>query len=172
MKLFDTKRLIAREFRIEDAQEAFSFYGNKEIFNYIGDRKVWMDSISDLRVLDRHIQYYRENPGMGLWAIEEKESNHLIGHIGIKSIDIEEKLQFEVGYLIDKAYQGKGYASEITKAALDYAKNILKLEEVIAIAREHNYASIAVMKNCSMVFQKMITYKEISNVVLYSKRFN
>lgn len=59
----------------------------------------------------------------------------------------------EIGWLIWKTYQGKGYATEAAKAFLEYIRYTHNINEVIAITSKQHYASIRIMEKLGMVFQ-------------------
>ncbi len=47
----------------------------------------------------------------------------------------------EIGYLFQKAYWHKGYATEAARICKKYAYETLRAKEVYSIIRENNYAS-------------------------------
>ena len=73
--------------------------------------------------LDRQITRYRKW-NFGLWAVILKETEVL-----------------EIGYLFNRAYWHKGYATEAAKACKKYAFETLLAEEVCSIIRDTNTAS-------------------------------
>src|SRR5690606_7851525 len=64
-------------------------------------------------------------------AIVEKETQQLIGDVGIHFMD-KANLQAEVGCTIDKRYQNKGYATEALVRVLDYLFGELQKHRVTA----------------------------------------
>lgn len=74
------------------------------------------------------------------------ESNlSLAGTIGIKEIDYVNK-KANIGYWMGKQYQGKGIATECIKLAINYAFDILELEEISAYVFTDNNPSIRVLE--------------------------
>ena len=74
------------------------------------------------------------------------ESNlSLAGPIGIKEIDYVNK-KANIGYWMGKQYQGKGIATECIKLAINYAFDILELEEISAYVFTDNNPSIRVLE--------------------------
>ena len=69
----------------------------------------------------------------------------LVGTIGIKDIDYFNK-KANIGYWIGKQYQGKGIATECIKLVVNYAFDILKLEEISAYVFPGNNPSIRVLE--------------------------
>ncbi len=57
-------------------------------------------------------------------------------------------------YHFFETHWGKGYASESSKAVMDYGIITLKLKNIIAKAAKDNVASIKVIKKLGMVYLK------------------
>lgn len=95
--------------------------------------------------LDKQINRYK-NDGFGLWAMVLKENNKMIGQCGLTIQDFNGKNVVEVGYLLNRNYWHKGYATRCAKACMDYAFNELNIEEVYSIIRDNNIASQNVAK--------------------------
>ncbi len=74
----------------------------------------------------------------------------LAGTIGIKDIDYVNK-KANIGYWIGKQYQGKGIATECIKLVVNYAFDILKLEEISAYVFPENKPSIRVLEKNGFV---------------------
>lgn len=89
----------------------------------------------------------KEKNEIMLAIVDTKENEH-IGNIKISSIDFIHK-RAEIGLLIgNKAYWGKGVATEAIKQVTDYCFSTLKLHKVTAGAYVENKASIqAFLKN-------------------------
>jgi RimJ/RimL family protein N-acetyltransferase len=88
------------------------------------------------------------------FAIEYKnksQSNQLlVGTIGIKDIDYVNK-KANIGYWIGKQYQGKGIATECVKLVVNYAFDVLELEEISAYVFPENKTSIRVLEKNGFV---------------------
>ena len=73
-------------------------------------------------------------------------------HIGAVSIYLDEKRESaEFGWLINKRYHGKGFATEAARALLDYAINIIGIKHFIAHCDSENAASKRVMEKLGFV---------------------
>ncbi|WP_070000867.1 GNAT family N-acetyltransferase [Cellulosilyticum sp. I15G10I2] len=70
---------------------------------------------------------------------------------------------YEIGYFIQKAYWGKGYATEMGKALIDFLFNNKNIHKVVASCHANNQHSEAIMKKLGMsqegVF-KLARYKK------------
>ena len=74
-------------------------------------------------------------------------------HIGAASVYPSERSgEAEVGWIINKAYWGRGYAAEAARAAMDYAASRLGIRRFIAHCDAENDASRRVMEKLGMRF--------------------
>lgn len=116
------------------------------------------DTIEAQQWLENQKRRYRAD-GFGLWAVLEKSSQEMIGQCGLTWQDCEEKQVLEVGYLFQKAYWGRGYATEAAKACRDYAFQSLGAQEVYSIIRDSNFPSQKVARRNGMTLRgQMVKY--------------
>jgi RimJ/RimL family protein N-acetyltransferase len=90
--------------------------------------------------------------GWGFWAVEILESGVFAGFVGLNEPNYPLPCSpcVEVGWRLDKAFWGKGYATEAGNAALDFAFNTLELAEVVSFTAMPNVRSQAVMQRLGM----------------------
>lgn len=62
--------------------------------------------------------------------------------------------EYKVGYLLRRKYWSKGYATEVLKALLNWAKIHIDTDYMIALADKKNKASFRVMEKCGMKYYK------------------
>lgn len=80
----------------------------------------------------------------GTWfqfVILLNENNSLIGDIGIHFLDTDNN-HVEIGFTLDKSYQGKGYAIEALKQVIAFIFNNLKKSVIVASIDPGNLKSI------------------------------
>ena len=65
----------------------------------------------------------------------------MIGQCGLTMQTWKDQRVLEIGYLFNRSYWHKGYATEAAKACKEYAFKILKAPEVCSIIRDTNIAS-------------------------------
>ena len=112
----------------------------------------WEHAFSDAEVqegLDKQFQSYKEY-GFGIWAVILKENNDLIGHCGLSMQPCEDREVLEIGYIFQKEYWHKGYATEAAIACKEYAFDKLGADEVFSLIRDTNIASQNVAKRNGM----------------------
>jgi len=90
--------------------------------------------------------------GFGFWALEIPGVVFCAGFVGLIHVPFSAAFTpaVEIGWRLDRACWGKGYATEAARAAARYAFAELKLTEIIAIAVPANIRSLAVMERIGM----------------------
>ena len=106
--------------------------------------------------LDRQLRRYRED-GFGLWAVVLKESGEVIGQCGLTMQEWDGRRVPEIGYLFQKAFWHRGYATEAAAACRAYAFGTLDIPEVFSIIRDTNIASQNVARRNSMTVKGKFT---------------
>jgi len=99
--------------------------------------------------LGRHFARYA-TLGFGLWAVVLCETGEMIGQCGLTMQDWDGWQVLEVGYLFQKAFWHKGYATEAARACRDYAFETLDADEVFSIISDGNKASRKVAERNGM----------------------
>lgn len=125
---FKTNRLYLRPVSIDDKESIFKYRSDSETNKYQG----WIpETIEDVEVFIGKISVEINEPETWFqFVIFEKESDKLIGDIGLHFMDSENK-QVEIGCTLNKDYQGKGYAIEALKIILDFLINTLEKHRIV-----------------------------------------
>lgn len=135
--IVETERLYLRELDQEDFAPLCKILQDEDtMYAYEG-------AFSDTEVrewLDRQISRYHQWD-FGLWAAVLKETGEMIGQCGLTMQVWKGSEELEIGYLLNRSYWHKGYATEAAKACKKYAFEILKADEVCSIIRDTNTAS-------------------------------
>jgi ribosomal-protein-alanine N-acetyltransferase len=91
-----------------------------------------------------------------LWPVIEKASNQLVGDCGLLDKEVDGRTEIELNYVFTTAAWGKGYATEIGKALIQYAFNEIGTERVIALIDPQNTASEHVARKVGMHFDRKV----------------
>ncbi|WP_417298652.1 GNAT family N-acetyltransferase [Eisenbergiella porci] len=141
-EILQTDRLIVREMTEEDLDALYRIYDQPGIEDV-------MDGLSEDREEERaYVRAYIERAypfyGFGLWMLAERESGRCVGRAGFfmrEGFD-----EPELGFIIAREAQRKGYCMEACGAILEYGFRELGFERVQALAAERNGASLAVCR--------------------------
>jgi RimJ/RimL family protein N-acetyltransferase len=163
MKIFaETERLILREILPSDIEGLFELDSDPEVHRYLGNKPI-TDKAQIVDVINFIRQQYHDN-GIGRWAIIDKKSNDFIGWIGLKFVtDLinNHKNYYDLGYRLIRKYWGQGIATETAIASLDYAFDILKVEEVYAAASCQNIGSNKILQKVGLSLIEIFYYEDI-----------
>ncbi len=141
MNIFETERLVVRQFEESDKDNFFLLSGNEIVMQYI--RPVSSKEESDKFLLE-NIASYENNPHKGRWAVAEKATGSFAGSFAIIPIPSQpEKIQ--LGYSLRPENWGRGFATELTKAGLDYFRRHYSLPEIYGVTEIPNIASQKVL---------------------------
>jgi RimJ/RimL family protein N-acetyltransferase len=136
----ETERLLLRWFREDDFEQLSRMNSDAEVMRFLADGKplTKMETWRQIAAFMGH-WYFR---GYGIWAVEEKASGKVVGRIGF--FNPYGWPGFELGWALDRAYWGKGYATEGARRALEYAFTEMNRDHVISLIAPDNIASIKV----------------------------
>ena len=154
-KVYETERLIVREWEEKDVDDLYDYACNDEVTKFLcwptyKDRQTAIDRINDL------LEEYKEGNIENDYAIELKSENRVIGSIGLMDYSKKNEGCLEIGYVLNPKYQGFGYMTEALIGAFKYIKlnNIAKRIEC-----KHdtlNVKSGNVMKRAGMTFEGIL----------------
>lgn len=147
----ETERLILRRFEYEDSISMLR--------NWVADDEVqwgygepsYKTEEQARELLTKYISSY-DNEHYYRWAIIEKASGECIGQVAYYYVYARNNLA-EIEYCIGAAYQGKGYATEATKAVITYGFEQIKLHRVQICCRDVNEASRKVIEKCGLTYK-------------------
>ena len=95
--------------------------------------------------------------GVGKWLAYEESTGALVGRGGPSWAVVEDAECVEIGWALRQEVWGRGYATEIGRAGLDYAFSVLgAVEEVVSFTEVHNVRSRAVMERLGMRYVRQI----------------
>jgi ribosomal-protein-alanine N-acetyltransferase len=94
--------------------------------------------------LESYAARYAED-GFAPWTAVLAAENRVVGWGGLNKDPNEPEWGVEVAYYIDRAYWGRGLATELVRESLAYAFGELDLPEVGAFAKPENVASVRVL---------------------------
>ncbi|ADY55358.1 GCN5-related N-acetyltransferase [Syntrophobotulus glycolicus DSM 8271] len=156
MIILRTPRLFLRKLQTDDYRSVCSILQDIDVMY------AWEHPFSDEEVVqwidENMIRYHRD--GYRYWAVIEKASDQLIGVTGLISEQADDEKYVGIGYIYQKSYWGNGYAFEAASACIDYAFNILHLNEITAQIRPENTASRKVAERLGMSVTKQFIRRD------------
>jgi [ribosomal protein S5]-alanine N-acetyltransferase len=138
-----TARLRLRPFTGADAAALFALHSNAHVLRY-WDSPPWSDPACAERFLAVSRQMAEDGSGARL-AMDRVSDGVFIGWCGLTRWNPEHR-SASMGYCLDDAAWGHGYATEGARAVLQWAFDTLDLNRVQAEADTRNVASARVLE--------------------------
>lgn len=146
--IFETKRLIIRQFEYSDDAHFFDMMGNPNVMNQIPLKALTKeDSENKLREI---INLYKVNSEKKIWAIDLKSKLEMIGLCGLIINDENEN---EIAYRFREKYWKQGYGTEIAKGLIKFGFEKLHFDLITGDSYIHNIGSTKILKKF-MFFDK------------------
>jgi len=160
----ETPRLLLRRWRPDDLDTLARWHVDPELMRHMGKPSFTREEVeADFRRFEQH---WAEH-GFGLWAAEEKASGELVGRAGLAYHRVWSN-DPEVGWLIDRPWQGRGLATDAGAACVEYALGELGFERVVSICTAENAASRRVMEKLGFrVWQDLYDPKHDLKLLLH-----
>lgn len=133
-----TDRLIIREITLDDIDELYDIYADEEVTKYIDN--LYENREDEIEFTKAYIKNMYGFYEYGMWIVQKKDGK-VIGRAGISNREVDGESELEIGYLIGKPYQRRGYGYEAVSAIVNYAFDELEAEKLNCFIREGNHTS-------------------------------
>ncbi|WP_145373320.1 GNAT family N-acetyltransferase [Staphylococcus cohnii] len=159
----ETERLRLRDWQAEDLLPFQQMNANHQVRRHFPSLLSYRRSEHDMKKMNDIII----NHGIGLFAVELKETNGWLGFIGLNYVPKDSKYTFdelpfyEIGWRLIPEVWGNGFATEGAEAVLQYAKQH-GINDVYAFTSENNAPSRKVMEKIGMELYDFFEYPELS----------
>ena len=153
--IFETDRLLLREYVKEDAEAFFQLNTDPEVLRFVPDKA--LQSVEQARqiLIDHPIADYQKH-GFGRGACILKSTGENIGFAGLKYL--EELDEVDVAYRLMPAHWGQGLASEAALASVRYGFADLGLKHIIGLVMPDNVASVRVLEKTGLRYAETVTF--------------
>ena len=144
----ETARLYLRQWRDSDYAQFARINADPCVMKYF---PTCLDRQASDAMADR-IRVLIASRGWGVWAVELKQTQTLIGFVGlhIPTDDLPFKPCVEIAWRLAADCWGRGYATEAAKAALQVGFDTLEMAEIVSFTSLLNRRSQAVMERLGM----------------------
>lgn len=141
--------IVLRPLTPEDAQKLFDMSQEEALRLYLPDQ-VYVDLTEAQTVLRYLISCYAEEPDPGRkpYVLGVSHQGELIGHVGLSAIE----RGIEIGYAIEKAQMGKGFAQIAIQHMTALAHQKGWCEAVYGVVDESNRPSIRALEKSHFRF--------------------
>jgi len=152
MNVIQTERLVLRHLGMSDDAFILELLNEPAFLRFIGDKGVRTLGGAREYMLKGPIDSYGRH-GFGLYATCLLDGTPagicgLVRRDGLTDAD--------VGFAFLSRHCSKGYATESAAAVLVHARQVLRLQRIVAITSPKNSGSIAVLEKIGLKFERMI----------------
>ncbi len=157
-EILETEHCLVRETTVEDVEEFYQIYEHPSITEYM--EPLYEDPREERAYARDYIDKVYAFYGFGIWTVVEKATGEVIGRAGICYREGYEDP--ELGFMIAAHKQGKGYATQVCRAILEYGHEELGFERILAFVQSGNQASMRVCEKLGMEVTGMADIKQES----------
>ncbi|BDZ48778.1 N-acetyltransferase [Frondihabitans sucicola] len=145
-----TARLLLRPLTADDLDDVFVYQSDAEVLRYM----LWpvRDRAGAAEHLDRRTRMTRlakDADPLSLGVETLDAPGRVIGEVNVRLTSVSDR-QAEVGWVLNPAYQGRGYATEAAAALVDLCVDTVGSHRVHATLDPRNLASIGVCERLGM----------------------
>jgi len=148
----ETERLVVRPYREADATALHEVFGSPEVMKWTPSPPSKNVAETVERLARTMAFTARQPPGLGLWALELKESGEFLGQVGLFPVEGKGP-EVEVAYELAPRVWGHGYATEAARALIEYGFDELQLRRIVALILPANARSRNVASKCAMTLE-------------------
>lgn len=131
----ETDRCLIRELSLSDLPALYELYAKPGMTDFV---EPLYDYETELEYQKAYIENMYGFYEYGMWLVFSKETGKLIGRAGLE--------HDELGYMIAPELQNLGYATEVCRFIIDYARENTDFEELYCRIDERNEASVRLAK--------------------------
>jgi RimJ/RimL family protein N-acetyltransferase len=155
----ETERLVLRPFARGDLEALHRMHSDEEVARYLYNEPRSLENTEEL--LGRKIAG-AELSAEGDWmsaAVVERERGQVVGDLALQWVG-EPHRTGEIGFILDPAEQGKGYATEAARAFLRLAFEVFGFHRVIGRTEARNAPSARVLEKLGMRREALLVENE------------
>ncbi len=149
-----TERLLLRPLSVADAQEVFEWVSDERVAKYM-----IYTTYKNVEQVEKWLESVEKEKNIFEFGFQRISDGKLIGSGNIRynpNID-----RWEFGYNLRFDCWGKGYATEATKAMIEFAKLKFGARKFASEHCEENVASGNVMRKCGLKFVEYGEFKKL-----------
>ncbi|NQZ30979.1 MAG: GNAT family N-acetyltransferase [Oceanospirillaceae bacterium] len=152
--IITTERLMLRSVNEKDFEPLYALvFGVPEVMANAFEGKTFTKERAWTFFTD---QFDGDGNGLQLGALVLKDSDTIIGFAGLLSTSVLGCNDYEFGFVLGLEYWGRGYATEIGRAQIEYGFNTKKYNRLLALVADNNRASKTVLEKLGMTFHSSI----------------
>jgi len=164
-----TERLVLRDFLQEDLHAIHEYASDPLVVKYMTFGPNTLEDTQNF--LNRAMGKQGADPRTDYeLAVVMKSEGRLIGGCRLNKVS---EIEAHLGYIVNRSYWGKGYATEAARSMVEFAFGELGLHRVYADVHPDNAGSVRVLEKLGMTLEgrrreNMMIHGEYQDHLLYS----
>jgi RimJ/RimL family protein N-acetyltransferase len=173
--VLETPRLLLRPLVPADRDAYAALLADAEVTRYIGGP---VEPDAAARQLDAVVERFAVD-GLGPLAVEQRDEGRLVGRVGFwiwsrsdwtggwTRRELGDDAEVELGWILERASWGRGYASEAATAVLRHGFGELGLDRIISLIDPRNDRSLRVAERLGAMHETTVTTPRWGALRLY-----
>lgn len=157
---FTTDRLFAEKIKPSDLDKFFSMHTNLQVMTTLGGLRTEEQTHDNL---EWNLQQWKDN-GFGLWLFYLKDTKEWVGRAGLRRVEVGGHEEIELGYALMPQFWKLGLATEMAKACIEIAFEVIRLDNIVSFTLTTNKASQRVMEKAGFQYERDITHADLPHV--------
>ncbi|MEU2834379.1 GNAT family N-acetyltransferase [Streptomyces lavendulae] len=153
----ETDRLVLRAFTTADTDHLLALDNDPEVMRFINGGRPTSREAIETRTLPRLLHDHPCWETRGYWATLEKATGAFLGWFEFRPLEEHSPAVVELGYRLNLAAWGHGYATEGSRALIRKGFTELEVERVTANTMAVNSRSRRVMEKSGLSFLRHFT---------------
>ena len=153
MSTLTTARLRLEPYRDEHVDGLHALNSDPEVMRYLSGKP---DTPDETRAIVERVKARWAEVGYSWWAFIERETGEIVGAGCLQNLRREatplpdRACPLEIGWRLRRDAQGRGLATEAAIAIADFAFDVRRADELLAVCHPDNTASASVMARLGM----------------------
>ena len=152
-----TERTIIRNFNSKDVNDLFEYLSLHETYHFEPGEPINIKQAKEITI--------ERSKGNNFFAVVHKPENKLIGYFSFFQIEPKYVNTYEIGYIFNPKYQGRGFATESGRAFIEYCFNKKNTHKIVANCNPAHQKSWKLAQRMGLrregILEQNIYFKEI-----------
>jgi ribosomal-protein-alanine N-acetyltransferase len=148
----ESERLVLRLQQSSDVDSLVDLWTDPAVTRYLGGPR-------ERAELQMGFARTAEDPAAeryDLWPLVERATGRVVGHCGLLDKEVDGKTEIELVYVLARPVWGRGYATEIAEAIIQFASEKMGVKRLIALIEPGNVSSERVVAKLGMSLEKEV----------------
>ncbi len=161
IECFSTERLVAYKICEHDLDKLIMMYTNPIVMATLGGVRTTQQSQENL---DWNLRQWKEN-NFGLWMFYNTKTKEWVGRGGLRRVNVSGQDEIELGYTLMPQFWNQGLATEIAKACIEIAFEVLRLKNIVSYTLPTNISSQHVLEKVGFQYERDIIHDQLPHIL-------